>query len=337
PAVTKSALEELDREHDVVCAVFLGGTEKIGSDKDLAVLGVPIVKDADYLAAISRAVKEYTPDQVIDLSDEPVLGYRERFAIASLVLAHGVVYSGADFEFRPPKQNVTLKKASISVVGTGKRIGKTAIGGYVARVLAKEFKPIVVTMGRGGPAEPELIPGTELNINPEYLLSVSRQGKHASSDHYEDTLTSRVTTIGSRRYGGGMSGQTYFSNVDRAARLSEQTDENIVVFEGSGCTIPSVRTDAQILVVGAHQPLDYITSYLGPYRVRTSDIIIITMCEPPMAEDSQVKAMYDTVKALNPDAFVARTVFRPRPLEDLSGKRVAVCLTASKKMAGTIA
>ncbi|MBC7121520.1 MAG: 2,3-diphosphoglycerate synthetase, partial [Candidatus Methanosuratus sp.] len=41
PAVTKSALEELDREHDVVCAVFLGGTEKIGSDKDLAVLGVP--------------------------------------------------------------------------------------------------------------------------------------------------------------------------------------------------------------------------------------------------------------------------------------------------------
>lgn len=336
PAVTKSGLDELGKVHEVIGAAFIGGTEKIGSDKDLAVLGVPIVRDSDYLKCIELAIEQFKPDELIDLSDEPVLGYHERFAIASLAMAKGVAYSGSDFRFSSPAMAAPLKKPSISVVGTGKRIGKTAIGGYTARVLNRQFTPIMVTQGRGGPAEPELIAGTKMDITPEYLMSVSKQGKHASSDHYEDALTSRVTTIGSRRCGGGMSGQTYFSNVDKAGALADQLEGDIVIFEGSGCTIPSVPTEGSILVIGAHQPVDYISSYLGPYRVRRSDIIVLTMSEPPMADEAKVKEMVSVIKALNPSAKVFRTIFRPRPLGNLKGKKVAVCLTAPKKTAGII-
>lgn len=336
PAVTKSGLDELNKVNEVVGAAFIGGTEKIGTDKDLAVLGVPIVRDADYLKCIDTAIDQFHPDELIDLSDEPVLGYHERFAIASLAMAKGVAYSGSDFRFSSPKMAPALKKPSLSVVGTGKRIGKTAIGGYTARVLSGQFTPLMVTMGRGGPAEPEIIPGTKMDITPEYLLSVSQQGKHASSDHYEDALTSRITTIGSRRCGGGMSGQTYFSNVDKAGALADELEGDIVIFEGSGCTVPSIPTEGSILVVGAHQPIDYISSYLGPYRVRRSDIVVLTMSEPPMADAAKVDEMVSVIKSLNPYAKVFRTVFRPRPLGDLKGKKVAVCLTAPKKTAGII-
>ena len=36
PAVTHDAIEELGAEYDILAAVFIGGTEKIGSDADLA-------------------------------------------------------------------------------------------------------------------------------------------------------------------------------------------------------------------------------------------------------------------------------------------------------------
>ncbi len=327
PAVTRDAIVELSSNYHVLAAVFIGGTEKIGSDADLARLGVPVVRGGNYLEAIQQAIQEYRADEVLDLSDEPVVGYRERFAIASVVLANGAVYTGADFRFSPPLAAASVSRPSISVIGTGKRIGKTAVGAFIARVLTEEFNPLVVTMGRGGPAQPELLLNTEVNITPEYLLSVSRQGRHASSDHFEDLLMSRVSTIGCRRCGGGMSGQTFFSNVHLGAQLSETIDADIVVFEGSGSSIPSVSTDARVLVIGAHQPVDYIRSYLGPYRVLTSDLVILTMCESPMADAAKIDEMYDAVRAIKPSCTVVKTVFRPRPIGDIQGKRVVITVT----------
>ena len=336
PAVTHDAIEALGAEYDILAAVFIGGTEKIGSDADLARLGVPVVRGADYLEAIARAIQEYRPDEVVDLSDEPVVGYKERFAIASVVLANGAVYRGADFQFSPPIAAARVSRPSVSVIGTGKRIGKTAVGGFVARTLAKEYRPVVVTMGRGGPAEPELLSASEITITPEYLLSVSRQGRHASSDHFEDLLTSQVTTIGCRRCGGGMSGQTFVSNVDRGAALSEQIDADVVIFEGSGSSIPSVHTDARILVVGANQPLDYVRSYLGPYRVLISDLIILTMCESPIADQAKVDEMVGAIKAINPGCTVVKTIFRPVPIGDIRGKKIVLTLTAPQTMTDAI-
>jgi cyclic 2,3-diphosphoglycerate synthetase len=72
---------------------------------------------------------------------------------------------------------------------------------------------VVVAMGRGGPAEPEVIDGAAVALTVEDLLAWSRRGRHAASDHFEDAVLSRVVTVGCRRCGGGMAGEPFVSNV----------------------------------------------------------------------------------------------------------------------------
>src|SRR3982750_4302486 len=78
--------------YDVVGAWLAGGTEKLRGDADY---GVPL------LAAIDEGFAD--AEVVVDLSDEPVLGPRERLLVASRVLAAGLRYEGADFRFEPPQ------------------------------------------------------------------------------------------------------------------------------------------------------------------------------------------------------------------------------------------
>ena len=343
--VTKWAIDTVVREkYDVVAAVFIGGTEKIGTKDDLRALGLPIVSEDDPSLGIAQGIERFDPDVVVDLSDEPVVGYVERFRFANLILNRGVAYAGADFRFEPPGYLDVVSKPSISVVGTGKRIGKTAACAYVARVLSGQedsegplFDPCIVTMGRGGPPQPELVPGKELDMTPAYLLSLADQGKHAASDHFEDALMTRLTTIGARRCGGGFAGVVYASNVDQSAEVANGIREDLVLFEGSGASIPSVRVDAQILIIGAHQPLEYIAGYMGPYRVMRSNLLILTMCEPPMAEAEKVTQMDALVRAINPEAKVVHTIFRPRPLQDIEGAKVFLALTAPPAMVPILA
>src|SRR5215216_5171317 len=66
-----------------VAAAFLGGTEKLKEGTDY---GVPLVKAKDPVSAVGKALQEYEIEVVVDLSDEPVVGYRERMRIASLPL-----------------------------------------------------------------------------------------------------------------------------------------------------------------------------------------------------------------------------------------------------------
>ena len=90
------------------------------------------------------------------LSDEPVLGPAERMRWASRALAAGLPYVGADFRFDPPVLE-PFELPSIAVIGTGKRVGKTAVTAHLARLLARDRNVVVVAMGRGGPPEPEVV------------------------------------------------------------------------------------------------------------------------------------------------------------------------------------
>ena len=72
---------------------------------------------------------------VVDLSDEPVLGYEQRFRLISEALARNVGYVGSDFHFSPATSDRLCTSPSLSIIGTGKRVGKTAVSGYVARAL----------------------------------------------------------------------------------------------------------------------------------------------------------------------------------------------------------
>ena len=75
--VTRAALEELGSGPDsrVVAAVFIGGTEKIGTPEDLRRLNVPVIVPEGPLSGIRQAIEEFEPDVVFDLSDEPVVAH----------------------------------------------------------------------------------------------------------------------------------------------------------------------------------------------------------------------------------------------------------------------
>ncbi|MBC7092666.1 2,3-diphosphoglycerate synthetase [Candidatus Bipolaricaulota bacterium] len=326
--VVKWALASLEKDYAVVGAVFLGGTEKVGSEEDLANLGVPVVHGKTIAASVREAVARFAPEVALDLSDEPVVGYRERFEMASLFLFLGVRYVGKDFAFTPPKL-VKTSLPAISVVGTGKRTGKTAIAGHAARVLKGKHRVGIVTMGRGGPAEPEVLHGEELDLGVEELIRYADQGFHAASGCFGHAYMTQVLVIGCRRCGGGMSGgEPFVSNVVEGAKLAEEFGLDIVIFDGSGATAPPIEVDRQVLIVGAHQPVDYVRGYFGPYRILRSHAVVITGCEPPLADEAKVDAMEAAVREVSPDVPVFRTVFRPRPVREVDGARAFLAVTA---------
>ena len=308
PPVVRDAIGVLP--YDVVAAVLVGGTEKIEGGEDY---GVPLLDDLD------AALEEHEPELVYDLSDEPVLGPRERFRVASRVLAAGLPYEGADFRFDPPELE-SFDLPSLSIIGTGKRIGKTAIGGYVARLLSETREVVVVAMGRGGPAEPQL---ADVTPTVESLLELSRNGAHAASDYLEDAALAGVVTVGCRRCGGGFAGQPVVTNVSEGARLAAEQEPDLVVFEGSGAAIPPIATRRRVLVAGAHQSPELVTGYLNAYRILISDLVVLTMAD----DASSVGALRDAIREVK-DVPVIATQMRPRPVEDVSGRRVAFFSTA---------
>jgi len=254
-SVVRDALAELP--YEFVGAILVGGTEKLRGGEDY---GVPLVDDFGDV------------DVVVDLSDEPVLGPAERMRWASRALAAGLPYEGADFRFDPPRLE-PVDAPSIAVIGTGKRVGKTAVTGHLVRLLAQDRDVVVVAMGRGGPAEPELI---ETPPTVDDLLALSRSGRHAASDHLETAALCGVTTIGCRRAGGGFAGAVSISNVLDGARLAVERDPDVIVFDGSGAAIPPVAADRRVLVVGGRQDAD---AYLNLYRRLISDVVVAVNCD----------------------------------------------------------
>jgi cyclic 2,3-diphosphoglycerate synthase len=289
--VVRDALAELPFEF--VGAILVGGTEKLRGGEEY---GLPLLASLD----------EADAEAVVDLSDEPVLGPRERMLWASKALARGLGYIGSDFRFEPPVYLPFLSVPSLAVIGTGKRIGKTAVTGHLARLLAQDRKVVVVSMGRGGPPEPEIV---EVAPTLEELLKISRRGGHAASDYLETAALAGVPTIGCRRAGGGLAGQVFTSNVRRGAELAESLAPELAIFDGSGAAIPPVWVNARILVVGPGQDA---TAFLNPYRVLVSDLVLIVGGGDP-----------NPIRELK-DLPVIGVELRLRPVTPLEGRRVAV-------------
>jgi cyclic 2,3-diphosphoglycerate synthase len=303
--VVRDALAELP--YEFVSAVRIGGHEKLRGDADY---GVPVDPD------VESAVAQRLPDVVVDLSDEPVLGPVARFALASRVLALGLPYIGADFRLDPPELEA-FELPSMAVIGTGKRVGKTAVTGHLARLLAADRSVVVVAMGRGGPAEPEVV-----SVPPtvESLVELSRSGRHAASDHLETAAVVGVATVGCRRCGGGLAGGVATSNVRAGARVAVGLDPDLVVFDGSGAALPPIAAGRTVAVVGGHQDPAVVTGYLNAYRLLLADLVVVTMADA--ASDWPVVG--DAIgRVVRPGVDVVATTLQPRPLVDVGGCSVA--------------
>jgi cyclic 2,3-diphosphoglycerate synthase len=311
--VVRDALAEIP--HEIVGVLLVGGTEKLrGGDE----YGVPLASDFD------EAIERFEPDVAVDLSDEPVLGPRERFRLASRFLARGVAYEGADFTLRVPEYE-SFDVPSIAVIGTGKRLGKTAVTGYVARLLSNDHELVVVSMGRGGPAEPQV---ADVRPTVDDLLELSRSGAHAASDYLETAALAGVPTIGCRRCGGGLAGVPWTSNVSEGMQVALGREPELVIFDGSGAAIPPVAARKRVLVASAQQSAELVVGYLNAYRILVSDLVVLTMAE----EGTDHLGLADAIREVKELPVVA-TVLRPRPLERIEGKRVAFFTTAEPSAA----
>jgi cyclic 2,3-diphosphoglycerate synthase len=317
PPVVRAALAELP--YDFVGALLVGGTEKLRGEEEY---GVPLA------AGLDEALEDGEPELVVDLSDEPVLGPRKRLRLASKVLARGLPYVGPDFRFEPPVFR-PFEPPSIAVIGTGKRIGKTAVTGYTARLLAREHDVVVVAMGRGGPPEPEI---ADVRPTVEQLLELSRAGRHAASDYLETAALAGVVTVGCRRCGGGLAGATAISNVVEGAALAAARFPELVIFDGSGAALPPIATRKRVLVAGAQQEPELVAGYLNEYRILVSDLVVLTMAEEG-ARHEEIREAIAEIK----DVPVIATLLRPRPVQPVAGRRVAFFGTASEEAHARIA
>jgi cyclic 2,3-diphosphoglycerate synthetase len=299
--VVRDALDELP--YEVVAALLVGGTEKLKGGEDY---GVPLAR------TLEQAVSEHAPDLVYDLSDEPVLSPRRRLELASRALALGVSYAGPGFRFDPPVYE-PFDLPSIAVIGTGKRVGKTAVTGHLARLLARDREVVVVSMGRGGPPEPEVIETPPALAD---LVALARAGRHAASDHLETAVHAGVVTIGCRRCGAGLAGEIGPSNVLAGAALAAARRPDVVVFDGSGAAIPPIAVDARVLVADGRQD---VREGLNPYRVILSNLVVLTGGEAALRKRVEQIA----------DVPVVRVSLRLRPTARLRGRRAAVFTTGA--------
>lgn len=322
PDAIRDALAALARERGVRAAIFCGGEEKLAPDvlaDPERHYGLPVAV-GEPAAALREMASEGVTD-VIDMGDEPVLGPAAKLELACIALDLGLRYVGSDFELRPPVlEPPDLDCPTLAVIGTGKRTGKTAVCGHWAALLRDDgHRPLVVAMGRGGPAEPTLgRPGTSL----AELLRIARAGGHAASDYLEDAVLAGVPTVGCRRVGGGLAGAVGSSNVAAGLRLAAAQEPGVVLFEGSGAALPPVRVDVTACVVGAREDA---LAHLGPYRLLRSRLALVGGDDPEL------------VRAVK--RWCSGTVLRfglvCEPVEPLPGDaRVAFFSTGAGQLAG---
>jgi cyclic 2,3-diphosphoglycerate synthetase len=338
PSVTRWGLDvAAERGYEVVAALLVGGLEKLGADRRLD-LGRTLVVDAaaDPRGELARAIDARGPEAVLDLSDEPVLGYEERMELIAVALSKGIAYIGPDFRFDPPITDLPLAVPTLAVTGTGKRVGKTAVAGHAARLAAAAgLNPAVVAMGRGGPADP-VAAGLE-DVAIEALLARVDRGEHAASDYLEDALTAGVPTWGARRVGGGLAGKPFVTNVSEAAAAAARSGAGLVILEGSGASVPSLPWDAGILIAPASLPPEHLAGYLGPLRVLLSDLLVFIIESGPSTGPENLSALYPLARRLRAGIRVAVAELHPVPLADVRGKDAFFATTSHRELAGRLA
>lgn len=305
-------------EHEIAAVLFCGGEEKIGPgalEDPVASYGRPLtLADGEPAAALAE-LAGLGAEAVLDLADEPVLDAPAKLRLACVAVHHGLAFRGPGLDIRPQRYSrPPFAAPSLAVIGTGKRCGKTAVGARWARLLRDQgMRPVVVSMGRGGPAEPALArAGTGL----AELLELARAGDHAASDYLEDAVLGGVDTIGCRRAGGGIAGEAAQTNLEAGAALAATLDPGVVIFEGSGATIPAMEADRTVCVAGDR---DLALGHMGPLRLMRSDLVV------QIGDDAGLAAEMETLAA----GPVIRCDLRSEPVEEIAADaRVAFFATS---------
>jgi cyclic 2,3-diphosphoglycerate synthetase len=333
PAVTRDALDGLALEHDLRGVLFVGGEEKVSEvalADPIAAWGRDVTIGA---AAPAQALQQLTartePEAVVDLSGAPVLDGAARFGLASVALHLGLDYLAAGMRLTPPsRERMPFEGPVIEVIGTGKRTGKTAVCGHYASLLRDAgVDPIVVAMGRGGPAQPQLVRADE-RPDLQALRAIVRAGGHAASDYLEDAVLAGVTCVGCRRCGEGPAGETFGSNVVDGAMLALSLEPDVLLIEGSGASVPPIAAHQRVCVTSAARASEEALAYLGPYRMLGSQLVLIVDAHRLAA--SELAELKASLGVWCESATLVGCRLEPEPSTDVpAGARAAFFTTAS--------
>jgi cyclic 2,3-diphosphoglycerate synthetase len=266
--------------------LFVGGDEKVPRavlDDPAAHYGREVtIASGDPVGGLGDLASSAAAEAVVDLSGDPILGGDERFELASVALHRGLEYRAPGFSLRPPPRTaLDFGGPVLSVIGTGKRTGKTAVAGHFASLLRERgLDPVIVAMGRGGPPQPQLVRAQE---RPDLarLLEIARGGAHAASDYLEDAVLAGVTCVGCRRCGEGPAGEVFGSNVLEGARLGASLGPDVLLLEGSGAALPPVHAHRTVCVTSAARVSSQALAYLGPYRLLLADLVVLVGADQP--------------------------------------------------------
>ena len=326
PPVIEDALPHLRAAGRMpVAALFLGGFEKTDRPPHL---GIPVVQ-GDPHALMPGLIVEHQIDLVLDLSDEPVVDPRSRLRLAGQAMAAGAAYAGGGFEMTPPPRPRLADLPTVSVIGTGKRTGKTGLSIELARHWkAAGRHPCIVTMGRGGPPRPLVLRADRLESPEVVLEELLERDLHATSDYVEDALFAGVDTVGTRRLGAGPAGVTVHDEFTAGVGAAVGLEPGMLIYEGSGTAIPPAHSDATVLVTSTDIDPEFLTGYLGPFRLAVADALVV-MGEPG-------DRLRRNIARLAPDLAVFRAGLDPEPTTPVEGRRVVMVTTARPEAGGAI-
>lgn len=363
---TIDGIKKLIKEFDFtpVRLVWLGGTEKIKSpesfnDEFLKEFGVGVIMEgdpangiSDPVAGLRKALAERDIDIVVQLSGSPQVNRQIMNKYASIAVSYGAKYIAGGTIFGEKTGAVSAGKPSMGLYATDKRVGKTAFGIYVSKLMSglgsygTPWEAIVMTHSRGGPPEPPLVnihnKHSEKSIDeitldeiynsrfrPEYLEALLKFKLHGASDVYEDGLilsqymdnyeekTGRsapaISVIGCRRAGAGYFHEFVVSNVELGLKLSEKCPGNYILHEGSGGEHPPTRVDATITLVQSDVSLSLLSDFPG---LDGTECVIIAHCQPETASLEQIDRVEEALKKRNPYLSVVRTYFEPEVMGD---------------------
>lgn len=296
PSAVADALRIVERSYEVRALAFCGGEEKVPRevlDDPVASYGYALTRGADAADALDAAIAAGGAGVVVDLADEPIVTADTKLALARQAEAAGLAYLAPGMGLAAaPVERIDFGGAQIAVIGTGKRTGKTAVCGHLARVIAaRGGAPAVVSMGRGGPPAPIVeIPPVSL----DKLIELSRSGVHAASDYLEDAVVAGVPTVGCRRVGGGPGGETAFTNfVDGALIAAGLAGVDTLLYEGSGAVVPPTPADRTICIVG---PDGQGAATGGPHRIALGDLVLVPAGDPSAAAAAREHARGEVIE-----------------------------------------
>jgi cyclic 2,3-diphosphoglycerate synthase len=293
PAAVRDALARVERERELAGVAFCGGEEKLPDEPLEEIYGRPV--DQSPHDALRRLAGQ--SETVVDLADEPVLGPSAKLRLAALALHLGLRYETPGLTLDPPRYSpIDFAGPKLAVIATGKRTGKTALAGHLAALLADD-DPLIVCMGRGGPARPVV---AEPDTSLDDLITLSESGVHAASDYLEDAVLAGVRTVGCRRVGGGPTGMAFESNLLEGAALAASLNPGCIIFEGSGSCVPPVEVDRTLCIVGPGEP-----EPLSGYGLLRADLVVAHhgAVVPPDALRFELRA--EPARPLPDDARVA--------------------------------